>query len=83
MEERPDWARPHDAIAVLEIGETQFKVPPSVSPTAPRPQELKLDNYLEGEENPTEAHSEEDAGLRLLLRKAQSEAGPAVPAEAE
>ena len=34
MEERPDWARPHDAIAVLEIGETQFKVPPSVSPTA-------------------------------------------------
>ena len=34
MEERPDWARPHDAIAVLEIGETQFKVPPSVSPPA-------------------------------------------------
>ena len=41
-----------------------------------------MDNYFDGEENPTEAHSEEDAGLWLLLRKAQSEAGPAVPAEA-
>ena len=42
-----------------------------------------MDNYFDGEEKPTEAHSEEDAGLWLLLRKAQSEAGPAVPAEAE
>ena len=45
-----------------------------------RPTELKLEKYYEGDEEPTEAHSEEDAGLWVLLKKSNA-AGPAAMEE--
>ena len=45
-----------------------------------RPKELKLEKYYEGDEEPTEAHSEEDAGLWVLLKKSNA-AGPAAMEE--